>query len=73
MKTLDFLKDMRRDCPEEWKALDEAIEELETIANASCKNCLYNSFCGIYSYLKRVQNEDKEVDAFRCNQYKKGL
>ena len=31
MKALDFLKDIRNDCPEEWKALDEAIEELELL------------------------------------------
>lgn len=43
MKTLDFLKCMRKDTPCEWDELDEAIAELEALQQPkSCEGCKWN-------------------------------
>lgn len=54
---------------DEDELIDKAIAELEDMQGRSCMNCINNSFCGVYSFLKSVKNEDDEIDTFNCPQH----
>lgn len=41
MKALRFLRDIRDDIPEDWEALNDAIEDLERLEEQTCDNCKY--------------------------------
>ena len=71
MKTLELLKRLRDEYiyGELDSDINEAISELEQLKNRSCMNCINNSFCGVYSFLKSVKNEDDEIDTFNCPQH----
>lgn len=49
--------------------LKEAIAELEALENRSCQNCINNYFCGVFSFLKTVRDEDEIINGFYCNNW----
>ena len=62
--SIEHLKRIMEIC---W--LNGAYIQAEELKTKSCKNCINNSFCGVYSFLKNVRNEDEEINSFYCNQH----
>ena len=51
-----------------FQLIHQIYNDFET---RSCMNCINNSFCGVYSFLKNVKNESNEINTFNCSQYAK--